>query len=352
MEKRWFRGEAGALLAFSLILTLVTSFISSSAQQSRDAKDSTSSATNVVQTKAAATTSSFSEDWSLLSVAGSTLEPTPPILGEKADYPEFTLELLQVKWRPNDPIDLYVILPKGVKNPPAVLYLYGYPSETDRFRDEDFSKLLIKNGIAAIGFVSALTGHRYHDRPWKEWFISELQESLVCSVHDVQMILNYLQTRGDLDMDRIGMFGDGSGATIAILAASVDKRIKVLDLLEPWGDWPDWLSRSSLIPEEERANYLKPDFLKRVELCDPVKVLPQLRSQTIRLQVLPYENLTPPAARERIIKAMPPTAKIVRYEDSKALKATASSGGFFDWVQQNVRVAIRGSRSLDPPPVR
>jgi hypothetical protein len=350
MEKRWFRGEAGALLAFSLILMQVISFISSRAQQSRDAKASTSSANNVVETRAAATTS-FSEDWSSLSIASSTLESAPPLLGEKANYPEFTLELLEVRWRPNDPVDLYVILPKGVKNPPAILYLYGYPSETDRFRDEDFSKLLVKKGIAAIGFVSAMTGHRYHDRPWKEWFISELQESLVCSVHDVQMILNYLQTRGDIDMDRIGMFGDGSGATIAILTASVDKRIKVLDLLEPWGDWPDWLAQSSIVPNEERANFLTPEFLKRVEPLDPVKWLPLLQT-TVRLQVLPYENFTPTAARERIIKAMPPTAEIVRYQDSKALKATASSGGFFDWVQQNVRVAIRGSRSLDPPPVR
>jgi len=45
-------------------------------------------------------------------------------------------------------------------------------------------------------------------------------------------------TRGDIDMDHVGMWADGSGAAIAILAASVDPRIKALDLLDPWGDWP------------------------------------------------------------------------------------------------------------------
>jgi hypothetical protein len=39
------------------------------------------------------------------------------------------------------------------------------------------------------GFVSALTGHRYHDRPMKEWFLSELQECLAVA-HDVQLVLN------------------------------------------------------------------------------------------------------------------------------------------------------------------
>jgi len=29
----------------------------------------------------------------------------------------------------------------------------------------------------------------------KEWFVSEMQESVGSTVHDVQMILNYLETR-------------------------------------------------------------------------------------------------------------------------------------------------------------
>jgi acetyl esterase/lipase len=196
--------------------------------------------------------------------------------------------------------------------------------------------LLIKNGTAAIGFVSALTGHRYHDRPWKEWFISELEESLGTSVHDVQMIINYLSARGDIDADRIGMFGDGSGGTIAILAAAVDPRIKVLDLLEPWGDWPDWLAKSVLVPEEERAAYLRPEFLQRVEPLDPLRWVSQLGSRTVRLQLAPYETFTPSSARARLEKAMPSTVEIVRYENSQALFKVASSGQFFDWIQLRV----------------
>ncbi len=61
----------------------------------------------------------------------------------------------------------------------------------------------------------------------KEWFVSELQESLVESTHDVQMIINYLSTRGDLDMDRVGMFGQGSGGAIAILAAPWTRELKL-----------------------------------------------------------------------------------------------------------------------------
>jgi hypothetical protein len=281
----------------------------------------------------------YKEDWSSLSLAGSNLHALTPVLGEKDDYPDFTREIVEVEWRPGDPIYLYVMLPKQVKNPPAILYLYGYPSETDRFRDESFSRLLIRNGTAAIGFVSALTGHRYHDRPLKEWFISELAESLTTSVHDVQMIINYIGARGDMDTDRIGMFGDGSGATIAILAAAVDPRIKVLDLLEPWGDWPDWLAKSPQVPAEERADYLKPEFLKQVEPLDPLRWVSQLGARTVRLQLAPYETFTPSPARVRLEKAMPANVEVVRYENSQALHQAASSGKFFDWIQSQVRSA-------------
>jgi len=145
---------------------------------------------------------------------------------------------LQVQWRASDPIDLYVMKPKGVSKPPVILYLYGYPTDTDIFKNDDCDALVTRDGFAAVGFVSALTGHRYRNRPMKEWFLSELQESVATSAHDVQMVLNYLASRGDLDMNRVGMFAQGSGASIAILATAVDPRIKVLEALDPWGDWP------------------------------------------------------------------------------------------------------------------
>ena len=185
----------------------------------------------------------------------------------------------------------------------------------------------------------------------REWFIIELQESLASSVHDVQMILNYLATRGDLDTNHVGMFGEGSGATIAILTASVEPRLKVLDLLDPWGDWPDWLAKSRLIPKAERSDYLRPEFLKRVEPLDPLKWLPQLQSRNMRLQEALYEKVTPGSAKKRIESAMPATAQMVRYRNSQALEDTASDGKFFDWIKAQVRLAV-ADKSTEQPEMR
>ena len=278
------------------------------------------------------------EDWNVLALPHDleVADPLPPLRG---NFPDFTREFVQVQWRPSDVIDLYVMKPAGVKKPPVILYLYTFPGDTDRFKADEFARIATKNGFAAVGFVSALTGQRFHDRPMKEWFVSELQEALGSSVHDVQLILNYLGKRGDLDMTRVGMFADGSGASIAIMVAAVDPRIKTLDLFGAWGDWPDWIAHSTLIQDEaERAAYLRPEFLKNVENLDPMKWLPRLKTQRIRLQYLQNDTITPKAARERMEAVAPPNAKVVRYDNTKAFVQTVGVNGtkMFDWVKEKI----------------
>jgi len=283
------------------------------------------------------------EDWTSPSLRSSNLKPAPPLLGYINDYPGYTVELLQVQWRFGDPIDLYVMKPKGVRKPPVILYLYGYPADTDRFKDERFQQKVTKDGFAAVGFVSALTGHRYHDRPMREWFLSELQECLATSAHDVQMVLDYLATRDDLDMTRVGMFAQGSGASIAILASAVDPRIKVLDALDPWGDWPTWMAISPFVPEDERAEYVKPEFLKKAAVLDPVDWLPKIQVTKFRLQDAVFEPNTPKVAKERLRAAVPANATVVIYKTPEEFNAVLRGKRELEWIQQELRSLPDGS---------
>lgn len=277
------------------------------------------------------------EDWTSPSLSNSNLKPARPLAGYINDYPGYTLELLQVQWRWGDPLDLYVMKPKGVKKPPVILYLYGYPASTDRFKDESFQNTVTKDGFAAVGFVSALTGHRYHDRPMREWFISELQECLATSAHDVQMVLDYLATRDDLDMSRVGMFTQGSGASIAILASAVDSRVKVLDAVDPWGDWPVWMASSPFVPEEERAEYIEPEFLKKVAGLDPVEWLPKMQARAFRLQDATFDPTTPKAAKAKLRAAVPAGAAIVIYKTQQEFNAVVQEKKELEWIEHELR---------------
>ena len=279
------------------------------------------------------------EDLSKASLSSSQLHADPPELIEKAETKDFTREFVAVQWRPGDRIYLYVVLPAKVKKPPVAIYIYGHPSDTDRLQDDGWCQRTTSGGYAAVGLVPALTGQRYHDRPMKEWFVSELQEALGKSTHDVQMVLNYLADRGDVDMSNVGVFGVGAGGTIAVMAASADSRIKAIDLLDPWGDWPAWMQKSAVIPDEERPAYVKPEFLKKVADFDPVRLLPALKTPHIRLSQLDDDFAsTPEGAKKQMEAALPATAEHRRFETSIAFYGEVASGGrVFDWLKLQIK---------------
>jgi hypothetical protein len=285
----------------------------------------------------------FGEDWSTPSLKSSGLVPQDPLVGEVDENDkDYSLEVIQVQWRPADPIYLYVMKPAGVSKPPVVLYLFDYPTDNARYHNPEFRRLLTKDGVAAVGFVGALTGDRFHaPRGLTEWFVGDLKESLATSSHDVQMILNYLEKRGDFDMSRAGMYGEGSGASIAILAAAVDPRIKTLDLVDPWGDWPDWLAKSSVVPEKERAGLLTKDFLDGVAPLDPLKWLPELKTQKVRIREIENLPSTPPEARQKIAAAVPGNVELYRFKDHKIFAGSIADGAAFDWIKHEMGTGQR-----------
>jgi hypothetical protein len=219
----------------------------------------------------------------------------------------------------------------------VIIYLYTYNYDTDVFKNEAWERAVTKDGFAAVGFVTALTGHRYHDRPMREWFISELQESLADSAHDVQMVVNYLATRDDLDMNRVGIFAEGSGASIAILASAVDPRLKVLDVVAPWGDWPTWMANSPFVPKAERADYIKPEYLKKVAVLDPVDWLPKVQAKKFRLQYATFDPTTPKLAKEKLRAAVPASASVVIYNTPEELNAARDHNKMMAWIHGELR---------------
>jgi hypothetical protein len=281
------------------------------------------------------------ENWAVPTDIKTGLEPFPPALVQKDDKPEFVRELLRLQWRANDPIEVWLIRPKVAgkvpEKVPVILYLYTYPDTGQRFRDDGWCKRATADGFAAVGFVGALTDYRFKDRPLKQWYVSELAESLGSTTHDVLMLLNHLAQRGDLEMDHVGVFGMGSGGTIAILAAQADSRITTLDILDPWGDWPDWLKNSPVVPPAERPKFLTKEFLQSVSSLDPVSYLSALKTSSIRLQQMLNEPVTPPAAKEMIAAAAPPRTTLVKYQTAEDLLKSWQVAGLSGWIKQNMR---------------
>jgi hypothetical protein len=134
------------------------------------------------------------------------------------------------------------------------------------------------------------------------------------------------------------MFGQASGGTIALLAAAGDPRIKALDVLDPWGDWPVWLAKSPVVKEDPHgASFGQPDFLKKVAPLDPVKWLPTLTSTHIRIQQVMDNAATPDACKDALRKAAPKNAQVLRFASMAELAKGADHGRLFDWIKAELK---------------
>ena len=327
-------------LAFPLPGVSAQQSPSASPQQAPASKDAPTAVPLSQTVFGTADDADYREDFSTLSLKASVFFPLPPVMGQKDDNPKlpFIRERWQMMWRPADPIDLYVCKPKGVTGKlPVILYLYTYPSDTSRFKSDDWCMTMTSDGFAAVGFLSAYTGDRLEMRSPAATFFTDFQESIASSVHDVQMILDYLATRDDLDMTRVGMYGQGSGGTIAILASSVDKRIRVLDVLTPWGDWPNFFAQSRYVAADKRAKFVVPEFQAKIAPFDPVKILPKIQAKSVRLQDVRKSGPMPDASQERLEAAASPTTIINEYGDPASLAAHAPIGAMFGWLRSELQ---------------
>jgi acetyl esterase/lipase len=324
-----------------LLLIILSLSLSASAQQDQSSKTKMASQPANSNSTGNINLPVSTENWGSLADIKTGLEPRPPVLYQSDEQPEFVRELYRLQWREGDPIDVWLIRPKVAgkvpEKAPVILYLYNYADNDERFRGKDWAKHATADGYAAVGFISALTDYRFRNRALSKWFVSELPESLGSTTHDVQLILNFLAQRGDIDMSRVGMFGLGSGATIAILAAQADARISALDLLDPWGDWPEWISKSALLDPDERFKYETQEFLHSVATLDPLSYLPTLKTPNIRLQLMLSGQVTPAAARQRISAAAPLHATTVKYQSTEDLYKAWQSAGLSSWLKEQLR---------------
>jgi dienelactone hydrolase len=163
----------------------------------------------------------------------------PPIKGLPVEHVDFTTET-----RPDgtqERVPALVVRPEGLKpgeTRPAVIVLHG----TGGTKEGNRSWL---ERLAARGFVAIAIDGRYHGerlngqkgtKAYNEAIIRawrakpgepQAHPFYYDTCWDIWRTIDYLQTRPDVDPDRIGMIGTSKGGIETWLAAAVDERVKV-----------------------------------------------------------------------------------------------------------------------------
>ncbi len=111
------------------------------------------------------------------------------------------------------PGDLF--LPEDRGPFPAVAFAHGLYSNHKSPRNREIALALIEKGIAVLLF----------DFSEKEIFADE---TWVLHASDLKCALDFLETRIEIDKEKIGVNGSSTGATAALRLAAEDQRIKTI----------------------------------------------------------------------------------------------------------------------------
>lgn len=170
----------------------------------------------------------------------------------KREHPLGTIEKIVFTSEPKGDVTAYLCLPRDVKPPYAcMIALQGHSTgvhhcigverddETKTMKvegDRDHGIRCMKEGVAALCIEQRAFGQR------RELKVIPTKGALSCHdaamhalmlgrtligerVYDVDRGIDYLATRGDIDMKRVGVMGNSGGGTISVFSAALLPRL-------------------------------------------------------------------------------------------------------------------------------
>ena len=130
----------------------------------------------------------------------------------------------------NTPLNAYVLMPsRSTGRHPAVIYAHGAGGDRQELLDEALK--MAQKGAVTLTLDMIYSPSR--QKPLPEGIAgaranSKLEQE---AVKEVRRAVDYLQSRDDVDDDKIGYVGWSAGARMGALISGVEHRIKAFDLI-------------------------------------------------------------------------------------------------------------------------
>jgi dienelactone hydrolase len=239
------------------------------------------------------------------------------------------------------PISAYLIVPKS--HGPFAAMVFGHWGNGTRGEFIPEAK-----ANACAGVVSLLPDYRWErPRPWYSG-IDDLahpdldRKTRINTVIEMRRAIDLLQSRADVDPNRIGYVGHSFGAQWGAILAAVDPRIKAAVLMAGVADEADMLQRSdnlqiaalrASLPKGQLASYLK-----TIEDLNAINYV-RYAQIPLLLQFANFEQYFDRASMDRYAAAATEPKTVLFYDSAHDLNDPQASKDRFDWLTK--RLALR-----------
>ena len=252
------------------------------------------------------------ELWTLLGDLPWQHVPQPAKLVGREEHEGYTLERLVLDLNGVEPVPAVMLIPHKRRTPaPGLLYVHWHGGMYDLGKEQllkgveaqpAYAPMCVEKGIVTLAIDSWCFGERKHETNGKageenafKLMLWKGQVLFGMMMFDEIRALDYLSSRPEVDVRRLGVSGMSMGATKAWWLAAIDPRVKVCMDVCCLTDYDELIRTHAL--SEHGIYYYVPSLLKHFQTAE----INELIVPRPRLSVNGRKDpLTPPAGVEKI----------------------------------------------------
>jgi dipeptidyl aminopeptidase/acylaminoacyl peptidase len=220
-------------------------------------------------------------------------------------YYEYINERVEIPYEDGKAIPAILRRPYHVARPPVVIISPGLDSVKEELHA--YGNDLLRRGIASLAIDGPGQGEMEFDLPLRPDY--EVP---------IRYVIDYLETRPDIDAQRVGMLGVSLGGFFAARASAGEKRLKAAVMLASGYDLAQHFDRYPLLTQEA--------FIHRTKAEDEATVRERLRAFTLEGYTehitIPFliimgrkDRLFPPEDSERAVAEIGSNAELWMFDD-------------------------------------
>lgn len=202
-------------------------------------------------------------------------------------------------------------LPSNASPPfPAVLILHGVFGHKTSYNQLKRSASLVAAGLATLRIDGQYSGERQANFPGGIGFTQYYyrnRDAMVQTAIDLMRGVDYLASRNDVDMRKIGFAGFSMGGAVGALFCAHDLRVRAVALGITGGDFRTLNVHSSGTAAKDR-------MLRAYRPVDPVLYISRISPRPLLMLNASRDQIVPRAATEALFGAAREPKKIIWYD--------------------------------------
>ncbi|MCX8183865.1 MAG: alpha/beta fold hydrolase [Crenarchaeota archaeon] len=235
-----------------------------------------------------------------------------------------------------------ISIPSGRGKHPCVVFLHGYGGSKEDMLS--FASLVAAEGYAVIAIDAEFHGERREKG--KALYSPNLEESrngIIQTIIDLRRAVDYLETKEEIDVERIGYVGGSMGGILGAIFIGVEPRIKAAALLVAGGNMSLMIMRSQhpAIPairrymEEQGMTYK--ELQEKLNLVDPLNFIGKFAPRPVVFHLGKYDRIVPAEAGEQLYKAAGEPKQVYWYDSGHDLPLELVASRILDFMDRELK---------------